>query len=109
LMNNTALSSMRKIPGLGDIPVLGMLFKSRAYQKDQTELVVMVTPTIVKRGSTGVSQGLPSLVEPYMPANDRPIAPPAPYVGSPVYPPQSGGNAPVPAPAPAPVPATAPA
>ena len=107
LMNNTALSSMRKIPGLGDIPVLGMLFKSRAYQKDQTELVVMVTPTIVKRGSTGVSEGLPSLVEPYMPANDRPIAPPAPYVGSPVYPPQSGGN--VPAPAPMPVPAPAPA
>jgi pilus assembly protein CpaC len=105
LMNNTALSSMRKIPGLGDIPVLGMLFKSRAYQKDQTELVVMVTPTIVKRGSTGVSEGLPSLVEPYMPANDRPIAPPAPYVGSPVYPPQSGGNVPAPAPAPEPVPA----
>jgi pilus assembly protein CpaC len=107
LMNNTALSSMRKIPGLGDIPVLGMLFKSRAYQKDQTELVVMVTPTIVKRGSTGVSEGLPSLVEPYMPANDRPIAPPAPYVGSPVYPPQSGGNVPAPAPAPEPVPAPA--
>ena len=66
LLNNTALSSMRKVPGLGDIPVLGMLFKSRAYQKDQTELVVMVTPTIVRKGSTGVSAGLPSLVEPFL-------------------------------------------
>ena len=35
LMNNTALSSMRKVPGIGDIPILGTLFKSRAYQKDQ--------------------------------------------------------------------------
>lgn len=102
LMNNTALSQMRKVPGLGDIPVLGLLFKSRAYQKDQTELVVMVTPTIVRRGSTGVSQGVPSLVEPFMPANDKPIAPPAPYIGSPVYPPQSGGGNPAPSPAPAP-------
>jgi pilus assembly protein CpaC len=86
LLNNTALSTMRKVPGLGDIPVIGMLFKSRAYQKDQTELVVMVTPTIVRRGSTGVSSGIPSLVEPFMPPNEKPLAPPAPYIGSPVYP-----------------------
>ncbi len=92
LLNNTAVSSMRKVPGLGDIPIIGMLFKSRAYQKEQTELVVMVTPTIVRRGSTGVSQGLPSLVEPYMGPNTKPIPSPAPYVGSPVYPAGSGGN-----------------
>jgi pilus assembly protein CpaC len=102
LMNNTALSQMRKVPGLGDIPVLGLLFKSRAYQKDQTELVVMVTPQIVRRGSTGVSQGLPSLVEPFMDPNPAPIAPPAPYVGSPVYPPKGGSTSPAPAPAPQP-------
>ena len=83
LLNNTALSSMRKIPGLGDIPILGYLFKSKAYTKDQTELVVMVTPTIVRRDSTGVSPGLPSLVEPYLGPNEKPIVPPAPYVGSP--------------------------
>ena len=65
LMNNTLNSTIQKIPGIGDIPVLGLLFKSRAYQKNETELVVMVTPTIVRRGSTGVSSGLPSLVEPY--------------------------------------------
>jgi pilus assembly protein CpaC len=102
LMNNTALSQMRKVPGLGDIPVLGLLFKSRAYQKDQTELVVMVTPQIVRRGSTGVSQGLPSLVEPFMDPNPKPIAPPAPYVGSPVYPPKGGSTSPAPMPAPQP-------
>jgi len=106
LMNNTALSTMRKVPGLGDIPVLGMLFKSRAYQKEQTELVVMVTPQIVRRGSTGVSSGIPTLVEPFMPANDKPIAPPDPYTGSPVYHAKPGGG--TTAPAPAPVPSQAP-
>ena len=92
LLNNSALSSTRKVPGLGDIPILGMLFKSRAYQKEQTELVVMVTPTIVRRGSTGVSQGLPSLVEPYMGPVAKPLPSPAPYVGSPMYPAGGGGN-----------------
>jgi pilus assembly protein CpaC len=111
LLNNTAVSSMRKVPILGDIPVLGTLFKSRAYQKDQTELVVMVTPTIVRRGSTGVSTGIPSLVEPFLTPNEKPIAPPAPYIGSPVSPVGAGGNSPAAASAerPASAPASAPA
>jgi pilus assembly protein CpaC len=86
LMNNTVSSTMSKIPGIGDIPVLGFLFKSRAYQKAQTELVVMITPTIVRRGSTGASQGLPTAVEPYLGAPAKAIAQPAPYIGSPRYP-----------------------
>jgi hypothetical protein len=87
LMNNTLNSTMQKIPGIGDIPVLGYLFRSRAYQKNQTELVVMITPVIVRRGSMGVSSGLPSAVEPYLGAPPKTIPQPAPYVGSPVYPP----------------------
>lgn len=83
LLNNSALSSTRKVPGLGDIPILGLLFKSRAYQKDQTELVVMVTPQIVRRDSTGVSEGLPALAEPFLPVPTSRIPTPAPYVGSP--------------------------
>ena len=103
LLNNSALSSMRKIPGLGDIPVIGTLFKSRAYQKDQTELVVMVTPVIVRRDSHGVSEGLPSLVEPFLGAPNKRIAPPDPYVGSPRHPVnQKSGSAPAPSPAPSP-------
>jgi pilus assembly protein CpaC len=92
LMNNTVSSTMSKIPGIGDIPVLGYLFRSRAYQKQQTELVVMITPQIVRRGSTGVSQGLPSAVEPYMGTPSKPLPQPAPYVGSPVYPAKSQGS-----------------
>ncbi len=39
--------SLKRWPGLGDIPVLGNLFTSREYQEDKTELVVLVTPVIV--------------------------------------------------------------
>jgi pilus assembly protein CpaC len=103
LLNNSALSSMRKVPGLGDIPILGTLFKSRAYQKDQTELVVMVTPTIVRRDAVGVSEGLPSLVEPFMGSPNKTMPPPEPYTGSPRHPVNTKSR-PAPAPAPAPEP-----
>jgi hypothetical protein len=103
LMNNTLTSTMGKIPGIGDIPILGLLFKSRAYQKNQTELVVMITPTIIKKGQMGVSEGLPSIVEPYMNRPSQTYPNPDAYTGSPRYPadrPQPReGNAPAAKPA----------
>jgi len=86
LMNNTLTSTMSKIPGIGDIPILGLLFKSKAHQKNQTELVVMITPTIIRKGQMGVSEGLPSLTEPYLARPDKTYPNPAPYTGSPRYP-----------------------
>jgi pilus assembly protein CpaC len=86
LMNNTVTSSMGKIPGIGDIPILGLLFRSKAHQKNQTELVVMITPTIIRRGQPGVSEGLPSPVEPYLGRPDKTYPNPDPYIGAPRYP-----------------------
>src|SRR5262249_61322935 len=85
-------NSLQKMPGIGDIPVLGLLFRSKAAQKSQTELVFMVTPSTIRRGQRGVSEGRPSLVEPYMGGPKKPLPNPAPYVGSPEYPPT--GSAP---------------
>jgi hypothetical protein len=68
LMNNQMTTSLQKVPGIGDIPILGQLFKSRAANKAQTELVVMITPVILPGDSDGVTSNLPRLVEPYMPA-----------------------------------------
>jgi pilus assembly protein CpaC len=48
LLQNDLNNNVSKIPGLGDIPVLGELFKSTAYQRNETELVVLVTPIVVK-------------------------------------------------------------
>jgi pilus assembly protein CpaC len=81
LMNNTLNSTLQKIPGIGDIPILGLLFKSKAAQKNQTELVVMITPEILANNSPGVTPNVPKLVEPYLPPinqkRDIPTPPPA--------------------------------
>src|SRR4030095_694523 len=55
LINNAMTQSLQKIPGIGDIPILGYLFKSKAAQKEHTELVVMITPEILPPGSRGVT------------------------------------------------------
>jgi pilus assembly protein CpaC len=67
LLTNQMNSTLRKIPGIGDIPILGLLFQSKAAQKEQTELVVMITPHILPRNSSGVSATLPRTPEPFLP------------------------------------------
>src|SRR5436309_1265258 len=66
LLNSTVSTSLQKIPGIGDIPILGNLFRSKAAQKDQTELVVMITPEILPRGSSGVTPNLPRVQEQFL-------------------------------------------
>ncbi|HET9359107.1 MAG TPA: pilus assembly protein N-terminal domain-containing protein, partial [Vicinamibacterales bacterium] len=81
LMNNSMQQTMQKIPGLGDIPILGYLFKSKAAQRDQTELVVMITPEILPNNSPGVTPALPNYPEQFLPPlsseKARPVPPPA--------------------------------
>lgn len=47
LMDNSLSNNVDKIPLLGDLPVLGQLFRSSSYQQQRTELIVLVTPTLV--------------------------------------------------------------
>lgn len=48
LLSNNAQNTIDKAPGLGDLPILGSLFKSTQFQKGETELVIVVTPYLVK-------------------------------------------------------------
>jgi pilus assembly protein CpaC len=48
LVNESMRSAVNKFPGLGDIPILGHLFRSQDFQKGQTELVILVTPKLAK-------------------------------------------------------------
>ncbi len=48
LMQNNLQNSVEKFPFLGDIPVLGTLFKSKGWRKNETELVIVITPYLVK-------------------------------------------------------------
>jgi pilus assembly protein CpaC len=48
LLQNDIQNALNQIPGLGDIPILGALFRSSKFQRQETELVVIVTPRLVK-------------------------------------------------------------
>jgi pilus assembly protein CpaC len=48
LMSNNAQNTIQKMPGAGDLPIIGSLFRSTSFQKGQTELVIVVTPYLVK-------------------------------------------------------------
>lgn len=74
LLDNSESKSLSKIPIVGDIPVLGALFKSKSYQKEETELMFFMTAHLVKpvspddlpalRGVDGLKNGSPLGVEP---------------------------------------------
>jgi pilus assembly protein CpaC len=47
LLRNNAQNTITKMPGAGDIPILGSLFRSTSFRKGETELVIVVTPYLV--------------------------------------------------------------
>ena len=67
LQNDTTLAQ-NQLPWLGDVPILGSLFKSSSYQKHDTELVVIVTPRLVQPATPG--QVLATPLDATQPAND---------------------------------------
>ena len=83
LIDSSLTETSRKIPGLGDIPILGRLFRSRAYQRNETELIVMITPHILRRDSVGVAAQLPDLVKPFIDPPARMLSPPPPAFAPP--------------------------
>ena len=62
LLDNRTTDAFSKVPGLGDIPFFGKLFRSRSLAKNNTELLVLVTPEIVRPIPAG--QPLPDLKRP---------------------------------------------
>jgi pilus assembly protein CpaC len=58
LLDNRTIETFSKIPGLGDIPIIKNLFRSRATNRSNTELIVLVTPELVQPYEAG--QPLPS-------------------------------------------------
>jgi pilus assembly protein CpaC len=74
LLDNSESRTLSKVPVLGDIPVLGSLFRSKSFQKNETELIFIVTAQLVKpvnrddlpqmRGVDGLKNGSPLGLEP---------------------------------------------
>ncbi|MFM6932485.1 MAG: type II and III secretion system protein family protein, partial [Novosphingobium sp.] len=48
LMSNSSQNTVKKMPGAGDLPILGSLFRSTHFQKGESELVIIVTPYLVQ-------------------------------------------------------------
>jgi len=48
LLSNTHDNNIDKAPGLGDVPILGALFRSNAFQRNETELVIVITPYLTR-------------------------------------------------------------
>lgn len=63
LLDQRTTVQLSKVPGIGDIPILGELFKSRNVNRTNSELIVLVTPTIVDP----VAGGLPTSPQVDMP------------------------------------------
>jgi len=62
LLQNTIEAQNSRVPGLGDLPVLGPLFRSVRYQKKETELVVLVTASLVEPMSLAETPPLPGFL-----------------------------------------------
>jgi pilus assembly protein CpaC len=107
LMKSNATGTIKALPGIGEVPVLGALFRSTNFQEDKTELVFVVTPRLAKP----LPKTYPMPTDTFANVNEgmvyatgnmegsKPVAPAAPGSGAPAGVP---GVAPAVAPAPEP-------
>ena len=52
MVRNEMSGAITKIPGLGDLPILGHLFRSKRFRQRESEMVVLITPRLSEQGST---------------------------------------------------------
>ena len=64
LLQSSSQQDINKFPWLGDVPVLGSLFKSDAYQRSETELVIIITPYFVEGSNNKLQTPLTGRVPP---------------------------------------------
>jgi len=60
LLQNTSSTTTEQLPWLGDVPILGTLFRSRSFQQKETELAIIVTPHLVQPAKPGQRLHLPT-------------------------------------------------
>jgi len=68
LLQNSSTTAQNQLPWIGDVPVLGTLFSSKSYQKNETDLIIIVTPRIVQPTRPGDVIKTP--LDNTLPAND---------------------------------------
>jgi pilus assembly protein CpaC len=68
LLQNNVTQNINKFPWLGDVPILGQLFRSEAFQRNESELVIIVTPYIVHPIATASRAMVPT--DGFVPSTD---------------------------------------
>jgi pilus assembly protein CpaC len=68
LMDNRVVETMSRVKWLGDVPVIGQLFRSRSTKKTAEELLVVITPRFVKPSPADQKPKLPDWVSDFLPA-----------------------------------------
>lgn len=82
LIDNRVTQVVSKIPGIGDLPILGHLFRTRDLQKTKSELLVLITPNFVKPFASAEAPALPQFPEGFLGATPTERTPTAPtFVG----------------------------
>jgi len=76
LLDNRVIEELDKIPWIGDVPVLGKLFNSKSLSRSTDELLVVVTPVVVRPLSPGQAPKGPAFPSPFL-DSDQPKAPDA--------------------------------
>jgi pilus assembly protein CpaC len=66
LVDDRVTRLLSKVPGIGDLPVLGQLFRSVSFNKSKTELLILITPRIVKPLSPGEIPAGPQFPTPFL-------------------------------------------
>jgi pilus assembly protein CpaC len=69
LMDNRSTNTLAKLPGAGSLPILGPLFQSSAFQRNESELIIIVTPYIVQPIRIAQKE-IPTPLDGYRPATD---------------------------------------
>lgn len=64
LLRNNVYESIKRVPLLGDIPLIGALFRTSQFQKEQTELLFVVTPRLVRPSPTALALPTENFKEP---------------------------------------------
>ena len=65
LLQDNSTQSISKVPALGDLPILGQLFRSEQFQRNESELVIIVTPYLVKPTLTSLATPTDGFVPPH--------------------------------------------
>ncbi|MCC6390424.1 MAG: pilus assembly protein N-terminal domain-containing protein [Bryobacterales bacterium] len=71
LLDNRVTQVLNRVPGIGDVPIIGNLFRSRSIKKTQDELLVVITPRFVKPLEPGEKAKLPAQLEDFLPTPEE--------------------------------------